>query len=302
MVKRALLIGCNYVAFPQIQLYGCINDIVNMRNVLIDAYGYQNSNIYMLRDDDASKLPNKMNIMNIMSQLIRMSTNSDTLWIHYSGHGTQIRDTNGDESDSFDECIVPCDYNISGVITDDELFSILKNAKCQIMICFDSCNSGTGCDLVYSTNFNNGVLTKSINNISRLIANPNITMLSGCRDPQTSADVYDNNSKKNVGAFTQTLLETLRAYNHNVDILQLYSSLCDKLKLYGFTQIPVLSSSSPNPNFQFIRINQNDKSSNTNSVTTTATKTKDFNIFQKTIYANKSSGSLSKLMGNLIHK
>jgi len=253
MTKRALLIGANYTATPSVQLSGCINDIVNVRNTLIDAYGYQDANIIMLRDDDKTRLPTRKNISYFITQVINSSTANDTLWVHYSGHGTQVRDTNGDEADGFDECIVPCDYNSAGIITDDELFTTIKNAKCQLVLCFDSCHSGTVCDLQYSINYNGSNLTKVVNSASRSIPNPNIVMLSGCTDSQTSADSYSNTAKQGVGAFTQTLLETLRSSDHNIAILPLYTALCANLRAYGFTQIPVLSSSVASPVFQFAK-------------------------------------------------
>jgi len=256
MPKRAFLVGCNYTATPSVQLSGCINDVVHMRNTLIDAYGYQDANIYTLRDDDKTRLPTRSNILSALSQLVAVSGVNDMLWFHYSGHGIQIKDTDVDESDGLDECIVPCDYNKSGFITDDDLYSILKNAKCQMMICLDSCFSGTGCDLQYSINYNNGALTKYTNN-KKPIANTNIIMLSGCKDTQTSADAYDNTAKVSVGAFTQSLLETLRTSDHTIALLPLYSKLCANMKSSGFTQIPVLSSTIPSPNFQFSRMNSN---------------------------------------------
>ena len=303
MTKRALLIGSNYTAIPSVQLGGCINDVINMRNVLIDAYGYQDPNIYVLRDDDKNRLPTRSNILLWLSQLITMSTASDTLWIHYSGHGTQIRDINGDEQDGFDECIVPCNYNTAGVITDDDLFAIFKNAKCQLIICFDSCNSGTGCDLQYSVNYNNGALSKTVNknNATRAVSNPNVIMLSGCRDPQTSADAYDSVSKRGVGAFTQVLIETLRANNHNIALLPLYSSLCASLKMYGFTQIPVLSSSVASPSFQFSRSNGGTSSIASNANATTATKTKQFALLEEVVATSPSTKSLRGRMLNLIY-
>ena len=295
MSKRAILIGCNYTATPSIKLTGCINDIVNVRNVLIDAYGYSDSNIFTLRDDDKTKLPNKTNILNIINKVVAMSSANDMLWIHYSGHGTRIKDTNGDEVDGFDECIVPCDYNTAGVVTDDELFAILKNAKCRTMICLDSCYSGSGCDLQYTINYNNGIIVKSVNTRTRSIANTNVVMLSGCRDEQTSADAYDTVSSRGVGAFTQTLLETLRASDHNIALLPLYTRLCANLKTYGFTQIPVLSSSSSSPTFQFARVNGT--SSNVLSATANSTaSTKDmiYNM-QMAVSTNVLRGRMSNL-------
>ncbi len=78
-------------------------------------------------------------------------------------------------------------------------------------------------------------------------------MLSGCRDAQTSADAYNLFSKQGIGAFTITLLETLRSNDHNIDLLSLYKNVCANLQKYGFSQIPVLSSSVKNASFQFSR-------------------------------------------------
>jgi len=300
MSRRALLIGSNYTATPAAQLGGCINDVINMRNTLIDAYGYQDQNIYVLRDDDANRLPTRANILAGLSYLISISSTADTLWVHYSGHGTQVRDANGDEQDKHDECIVPCNYNTAGIITDDELFSIFRNAKCRLIICLDSCNSGTGCDLQYSINYNNGILSKIVNNNNiRAISNPNIIMLSGCRDPQTSADAYDNVSKRGVGAFTQTLLETLRANDHNIALLPLYSKLCANLKMYGFTQIPVLSSSVSSPSFQFTRTSST-SSTRINGINSIATNTKQFALLDEVVVTSPLTKSLRGRMTSLI--
>ena len=303
MPKRALLIGCNYTATPSIQLAGCIPDIINMRNTLIDAYGWKDSNIYTLRDDYSNRLPTKANIMYYLTRLVALSTASDLLWVHYSGHGVQVNSLDSYESDKLDECIVPCNYNTSGVITDNELYAVLRNAKCKIILLFDSCHSGTGCDLQYSINYNRGAMTKSMNNLKRL-PNTNIVMISGCRDEQTSADAYDNVAKQNVGAFTQTFLETLRANDHTIDLLSLYSKLCANLNSYGFTQIPVLSSSIPSPMFQFVRANADGKSVLSNSLVRMSTSTKDFALSDttvaKSLAESQATGVVRGLMSSLI--
>jgi hypothetical protein len=310
MTKRALLIGCNYTATPSVQLAGCISDIVNARNTLIDAYGYQDVNIYMLRDDDASRLPTKAKIIYYLTQVLSSSSANDTVWIHYSGHGTQIKSLDSDEIDKLDECIVPCDYATAGIITDNELYALLKNAKPRILLLFDSCHSGTGCDLQYSINYNNGTLSKVVNN-KKFIPSPNIVMISGCQDAQTSADAYDNMSKRAVGAFTQTLLETLRTSDHNIAILPLYAKLCANLKSFGFTQMPVLSSTVPIPIFQFSRANANGSpilTTNASTVTTSAATTttatnptkKDIVLTGNVVAASPVTRTLRGLMTSLL--
>lgn len=297
MTKRAVLIGCNYTATPSVKLAGCINDIVHMRNALMDAYGYQNTNIFMLRDDNPSKLPTRRNILYLLNQLVAASTAGDMLWVHYSGHGVQVQETGLGLQDG----IVPCDYNTAGIIDQVTLNDIIKHAKCQMMLCFDSCHSGSQCSLEYSINYNGGALTKTVNN-SKFIADTNIVMISGCQDSQTSADAYDNMEKENVGAFTQTLLETLRQNDHNIALLPLYSNLCANLKAEGFTQIPVLSSSVVSPVFQFARANANGSEvlSTSTIAVTPYTPKKDFDLSASIIVNSPAAKPLHGLMSNLL--
>ena len=65
-MKKALLIGINYINDPDSSLQGCIEDVINMRNMLIDAYDYDVSNILTLRDDAivTENQPTRDNIIN----------------------------------------------------------------------------------------------------------------------------------------------------------------------------------------------------------------------------------------------
>jgi hypothetical protein len=140
------------------------------------------------------------------------------------------------------------------MIMDDTLFDLLKSSKCRVLAFFDSCHSGTVCDLQYIRNYNNGAITQGMNN-ARVIPNPNIIMMSGCRDVQTSADAYSVVQALGVGAFTNALLESLRANDHSVEINKLFADTCAYLKANGYDQIPALSSTIPTPSYAFVRNN-----------------------------------------------
>ncbi len=251
MSKRAVLVGINYFN-TSAQLFGCINDIVNIKDVLVNQYGYNDANIVSLRDDAkiATQLPTRNNILTHLNQLIRDSVNCSEIWFHYSGHGSQIRDTNRDEQDGLDEVIVPSDYMSGGLITDDEIFNIVRNAKCKTMLIFDSCHSGSVCDMQWQFEYINGSYMKRLNS-NKKIDYPNVISISGCRDPQTSADAYDNETKQGVGAYTNTMIKCLKSNNYNATILKLYADICVAIKAAGFTQSPVLSCSSVVPNYRF---------------------------------------------------
>lgn len=249
MVKKALLIGINYYN-TQNELHGCIDDIVNMRNALIDAYSYPASNIVMLRDDNQSGLPTRANILAQLSALVQQSGSLEEIWIHYSGHGSYVADKNGDEiASGRDSTIVPCDFLTNGFIIDDEIVALLKQVKstCRAILLFDSCFSGSVCDLPWSFEYLYGNMF-SRNLVDRVtLSHPNIYMMSGCKDSQTSADVYVASKKEYAGAFTNAFLECLRASGHDTNILALYRAICVYLQQVGQSQKPLLSSSNMMP-------------------------------------------------------
>lgn len=254
-MKKALLIGIDYLNKPDLKLNGCINDIVNMRNMLIDAYDYSYSNITMLRDDSTlgEFQPTKTNIIRQLITLASQSISLEEIWIHYSGHGSQIQNLSKEADEQEDELLVPINYDKEGFIKDDELLSIIKTIKCRCVLLFDSCNSGTVCDLPYTINYQSPArFTVSTINKS-LISNPNIFMFSSCRDNQTSADVFNTASYRYGGAFTLAFLECLRNSKHNTSFMLLYRDICIYLANKGLTQIPVLSSSSTSPTGRLLR-------------------------------------------------
>ena len=255
-IKRALLIGINYYSTPSVRLNGCIADINSICNMLMDAYGYAETNITMLRDDMPSKMPTKANILAAINAIVSVSGPNDEIWFHYSGHGTQTQTSLGskpeDNDEALDEAIVPLDYEKNGLITDDQLFAIIKNIRGRAFLAFDSCHSGSICDLKYSMNYAKGTVIKSITT-NRVVTNPNIVVLSGCRDEQTSADSYNNFENVYGGAMTMALTTVLRQANHNTSYITMYSKVCYELAANGYTQIPVLSSTTSNPSLYFSR-------------------------------------------------
>lgn len=250
--KKALLVGINYTSHPQIKLNGCINDIVNIRELLSGRFHYEKANIKELRDDslDPRAMPTRANILQNLIQLVNESANLSEIWFHYSGHGSQVYDITSKIKEGLEEVIVPVDYERAGFIIDNEIFNILQNAKCKVILIFDCCHSGTVCDLEWSFEYKDGKLIKyQIDD--KEIANPNIFCFSGCKDSQTSADAYCPEEKMSVGAFTDTFLHCLKDNRYNVSILKLHEDIGKMIKMKGYEQTPSLSSSSTSPNYIF---------------------------------------------------
>jgi metacaspase-1 len=255
-MKKALLIGINYVESPDISLQGCFDDVLNMRNVLIDAYDYRSTDIITLRDDDTntSNLPTKKNILAKLEQLVETSSDLEEIWFHYSGHGTQVADSKStfvrdNHVSATDDVLVPSDYNEQGFIHDMELFSLIQKIQCRAILIFDCCHSGTICDLPWSFLYQSPTSYRIEKNTVLPISNTNIYVFSGCRDDQTSADTYNALDRQMSGAFTTSFITCLRNSHHNIPIINLYRDVCMDLLQHGFQQTPKLTSSNASPNY-----------------------------------------------------
>lgn len=104
--KRAVMIGINYVGDSPGELSGCWNDVKNMKKYIMDVHGFEEENIVILLDDGEHTEPTAENIINAYKQVIADSEEEDAIFLHYSGHGTKIRDDDhNEESDGFDEAL-----------------------------------------------------------------------------------------------------------------------------------------------------------------------------------------------------
>jgi hypothetical protein len=124
----------------------------------MNRFGYKADDIVMLTDDarNPRQMPTKDNIIHAMQWLVRGAQPNDSLFFHYSGHGGQTKDLDGDEDDGYDEVIYPVDFETNGHIVDDMMHDIMVRPLppgCRMTAIFDSCHSGSALDLpyIYST-------------------------------------------------------------------------------------------------------------------------------------------------------
>jgi hypothetical protein len=230
--KKALLIGINYIN-TSYQLNGCINDVNLVRNYI------QNRNfseVTTLTDNTELK-PTRYNIISSLEKFLSSASDTDFLYFHYSGHGSNIKDDNSDEKDGQDETIVSYDlFNIK----DDELYNIIKNkltSKATLFAIFDSCHSGTVLDLKYSFSESKGKL--NINEEEKYVdIYPNIIMISGCKDNQYSEETLTD---KGVGGLMTWAFNNIITKKENLSWKDLYLNIKNLLKNIRAEQAPQLS-------------------------------------------------------------
>ncbi|KAG2095488.1 caspase domain-containing protein [Suillus discolor] len=211
--KKALCIGINYKGQRR-ELRGCVNDAHNVKRFLTSNWGYKDGDIVMLVDDtdNLRQMPTRKNILDAMRWLVNDAHPHDALFFHYSGHGGQVPDQDGDEVDGLDEVIYPVDYKKAGMIVDDEMHRIMVKSLptgCRLTAVFDSCHSGTALDLPYIYH-SNGRLKG--NHIARQAqaekaTNADVISFAGCRDDQTSADTTQGGMA--VGAMSYAFVTSL---------------------------------------------------------------------------------------------
>lgn len=134
------------------------DEITALRQVLIEQHGFLAKDIVVLEDDKASGRAIREAVR---SHLLARAQRGAVVFFHFSGHGQQIPDKNGDELDRLDESIVPGDAQEQGAasgattnIIDDEIADWLRalggklrgksgQVEGSIVLSFDSCYSGT---------------------------------------------------------------------------------------------------------------------------------------------------------------
>jgi hypothetical protein len=236
--RLALCIGINYTGTSS-ALQGCINDALNIREVLCSKYGFD----VTLITDNTDIPPTQANIIGAIHELVQASKAEDVeeVFLSYSGHGSWIRDYNGDEIDGRDEVIVPLDFERTGFLSDDIINQALKGAgaDCRVVALFDSCHSGSVLDLQYRFNVPGHPI---IENQSRNVLQ-DMVCISGCTDSTTSADAYIQSARRFQGAMTTAFLDVLANNKYSISCFDLLSGIQAHVRAQGHRQVPQLSTS-----------------------------------------------------------
>ncbi|KAJ3207597.1 Ca(2+)-dependent cysteine protease [Dinochytrium kinnereticum] len=151
--RRAVFIGINYIG-QNGELKGCHQDVRNMK-AFVDQRMPGAEQIVLMDEPGtaADKLPTKANIVNALRWLVADAAAGDHFFLHYSGHGGSMQDSDGDEDDGKDETIYPLDHSSTGEIKDDDIHALICTPLpegTQLTAIFDSCHSGSVLDLPFT--------------------------------------------------------------------------------------------------------------------------------------------------------
>jgi hypothetical protein len=138
---RAVLVGIDEYENPDVPpLQGCVNDVALVRSLLKQYFDVPNEDIRVVVNRRATKAA----ILHRLRAMIACGDPGDVLVFYYSGHGSQVRDRNGDElTDGLDEIICPydMDWDRRTYILDDDLDEIFAELPPEVLLeaFFDCC-------------------------------------------------------------------------------------------------------------------------------------------------------------------
>lgn len=248
MAKRyGLCVGINDYPGAASDLSGCVNDAHDWQETLLK----QGYDVRVLLDAEATKA----NLVAAISERLSRLGVGDRFVFTFSGHGTWLPDTDGDEPDKRDEALCCFDYAQGGLLVDDELYNIFQKRKfgSRVTVLSDSCHSGTltrmaGDSTIQKTaKFIPPTLFSDISEEAAIRAETytppgkprsDVVLISGCADVEYSYDA--NIDGRANGAFTYYARKAL-AQAPSPRVKDVYAEIQKLLPSQQYPQSPQLT-------------------------------------------------------------
>jgi len=264
----ALVIGISdYIHLDDVEggdLPGAEHDARRMRDALVIARGFPESNVRMLLNREATKSAIRDGITEWLAGNARAG---DNVVVFFAGHGSQVWDEDGDEDDGLDETLAPADVVPTSTeydITDDEFNDWLGLLPTEnVLVVLDNCNSGTGTRDV--TPFSRGrLLARNLDDLARPAGaarralpgqdadetgfdmdRARVLEFAAAQPDQMAVDAYfpesDGREAFYGGAFTTFLVQQLWKAPPEATYQQVFRDAHEALKRNRFQQDPFIS-------------------------------------------------------------
>lgn len=230
--KLALLFGINNYPGTGSDLSGCLNDIDDVADKLKNEF--PDFVVKKFKDSEVTKSCFSSEIENALITVKKV------LYIHYSGHGTQV--PSAMESDGYNEAL----YLYDGPFMDDLIYNLQRKTPDGLLVVakFDSCFSGGMQKGLNPWKYKNRFLPlpgvelrhKPVNQLIKTDDWQKWVIFAGSQEGQTSADAFFNGRAN--GAFTK--FDNM-AYNPYAIYSGEYQACKSLLAKNQFDQVPGLS-------------------------------------------------------------
>ncbi len=263
--NHAALIGVGaYPASTEWAPLVSANDLELISLTLQDV-GFAEEDIQIIKDEQATRAGIESFIRDQVAPELHKG---DLLVLHFSGHGQQAADDNGDEEDGLDECWVPFDspknfkagvYEGEHLLRDDVIGNMLDllldkvGEEGHVFLSVDACHSGTstrglgtarGTDIIMAdpAKQREGLFAaKKTETIAdpELVTTPerqNLVVFTSSSPSQLS---YEEARPNGVfGAYTYELCSSLRTLDSKATIRDLYTDIQSKIQNLNLSQRP----------------------------------------------------------------
>lgn len=258
--KHALIVAIGNYPDPaknKWKVINSVNDIPLIKNALVMNQRFEEKNVQLLVDAQATR----QGIIDALDKLYKSVNNGDIVVVHFSSHGQQLEDDNGDEIDGLDEAIVPYGAAFSrnpdkykelqaGYLRDDifgDKITQIRNKLGKdgdILVILDACHSGSGTrdaqtteirggnEMMTSSNFSNtkfsgkdtaGVFNE--NEGTKLSADAaTLVLISGAQAKESNFECFDDNDKP-VGSLSYAFSKAISALKGNITYRGLFAQI-----------------------------------------------------------------------------
>ena len=237
---KALLIGACYAGQKE-ALPNSVRDAQAVRTYLGDA-GFHGQHLVLTDDNqqDAAHLPTRENLLRAFEWLVQNAKAGDSLFLHFSGHGVEVR-TDGESE--YEEALLPVDFRATKpfqVVKQEEINEVLLSklpAGCKLTILCDCAHGGSLLKLPFSVRGKKDGAIEWLETVGHTTpeGQGQVVVLSGWRGDQTT--------DSSTNALSQAFLHAM-GRDTNPTVEQLLVVLRDHLQSHsgpGF-QVPVIAS------------------------------------------------------------
>ncbi|MGV3616526.1 MAG: caspase family protein [Fimbriimonas sp.] len=244
-----------------VDLSGCVNDVKNYNDLLVNKFGVKSDNVKLILNGDASQ----KGFIDGMKWLLGTAKAGDQIIFVYSGHGTQMDDK--EEEDGKGEAIVLADNTLVTGKFFNELSRMTSKAGMNATFVFDSCYSGGMTRDAFSFDGKPGQARKRFTEFAHLAKPKFFTAAQGAelkaipkaapqapagsymfllagREDQPTTDLDFKDEKTPDRGLFSLIFGLLLDENPNAPVEALMKATVDLLKEKGFSQVPQFELSS----------------------------------------------------------
>lgn len=250
MNKRfAMCVGNNYPG-TSAELAGCVNDARDWAGLLA-GLGYEVATVLEASWADA---------VETLTDLVKQARFGDRVVFTFSGHGTWLPDSGGDEADGRDEAMCMADFMEGGLLVDDDLHRVFGDLAygASALVLSDSCHSGTVSRLATTGSLRAAQRPRFLpptrvvadlpadraaeleRKVSAAPPRGTASLISGCGDLEYSYDASFRGRPN--GAFTRAAID---AFRPGISLNSWHRAIRQALPSAWYPQSPQLTASNP---------------------------------------------------------